>query len=113
MDSSIMELVMTLFQSIFEEGIFILVICFVIGELIKKIDKINNNFIPLIISITGVIVALLCKGFIFPEDPYIMVGFKGLILGWSSTGGYELITHTKKGTSTEQEVEEDFDEMYK
>lgn len=110
---SIIELAMSLFQSIFEEGLFILIVCYVVGELVKKFNRIENRYIPVIVSIVGVVVALLCKNTVFPADTYIIVGFKGLILGWASTGGYELIRSRKSNTSTEEFVEEDFDEMYK
>lgn len=95
----LMENVLVLFQSIFEEGILILLCCYVLGELVKRIDKINNEDIPIVVSIAGVILAIISKSFIFPEDPYIIVGFKGLILGWASTGGYELIRSKRSHTS--------------
>ena len=110
---NIMELAMSLFQSIFEEGLFILIVCYVVGELVKKFNKIENRFIPVIVSIVGIAVALVCKTTVFPEDTYIITGFKGLILGWASTGGYELIRNKKQSTEQIVEEEEDFDELYK
>jgi len=81
-------------------GLIIAVGTFVLGSIIKQSIKfIDNDFIPLIGGIVGIILGILIPD-IFPGNDLITAGIKGLALGWASTGGYEtvknLINHKKE-----------------
>lgn len=81
-------------------GLIIAVGTFVLGSIIKQSIKfIDNDFIPLIGGIVGIILGILIPD-IFPGNDFITAGIKGLALGWASTGGYEtvknLINHKKE-----------------
>lgn len=78
-------------------GIILLLLCYVIGEAIKrspKFDKIPNDNIPVICAIIGGIIAALTPSLFAGEDISIKI-FKGMILGFASTGIYETIRNYK------------------
>lgn len=90
MDNFIESTLMTLYDFFIVNGIVILLACFVIGILIKGIiEKIPNKYIPIITTLTGVILSLVLQS--FSEDDFLTQILKGAILGWAATGLYELL----------------------
>lgn len=77
-----------LYESILQEGMFIVVFAFVLGELIKKATPINNDWIPAIIAAISAVVAVFTP---FIQGEVIVKILKGIILGWAATGGYETV----------------------
>ena len=66
-------------------GLIIAVATFVIGRIIKQsIKKIDNDFIPLIGGIVGILLGIFIPN-IFPNTDLISSAIKGLALGWAST----------------------------
>lgn len=77
---------MTLIQPI------ILVVCFILGELLKLIfkEKLNKEWLPFIMGAVGMLMCpLLCKEFNVNNI------FTGLISGFASSGGYDAIKAIK------------------
>ena len=77
------------------EGIVIAVGAFVIGQILKSINCIDNKYIPLIGGIIGVVLGLTIPTFVEGKD-LITSAVVGLTLGWGATGGYETIKQLKK-----------------
>jgi uncharacterized membrane protein len=62
-------------------------ICLLIGAIIKtSIPKIENRYIPLILSIIGIAVAIWIN---LSFTPVVLL--QGLASAWASTGAYELL----------------------
>lgn len=80
-----------IFDFIFNNGVVIIVGCFIIGEIIKKsLSFIPNQMIPLIGGVLGIVAALLIPS-VFPEVDTGTKIIYGLACGWAATGGYETI----------------------
>lgn len=62
----------------------IVLICLVIGYVIKKLDFVPDKFIPLIMFILGSIFGFIVKGFSF--DSFVL----GAVSGVASTGMHQL-----------------------
>ncbi|MCK9198083.1 MAG: hypothetical protein M0P49_00600 [Bacilli bacterium] len=93
MFTELISTVLTAFGELIANGIIIFALCFAVGQSIKKVSlfkNISNNNIPFICMVVGAACALLAPT-IFLNDPIIIRIFKGIILGWSSTGLYEMI----------------------
>lgn len=84
-----------LYENLIKEGILIILACFVLGWIVKHcLPRIDNNWIVPIVSICGVILALAMP---MPGDANkVVTAVKGMILGWASTGGYELFRGAAK-----------------
>ena len=69
----------------------IVVICYLIGLVIKKmISKIDNGYIPIINGVVGIVIAcLMSKAVSFD------IIAQGVISGWASTGLFESIRNMK------------------
>lgn len=67
----------------------IMVICLCVGVIVKRIDKIPNKWIPLILALTGVGVSLWQSwGAITPETVAV-----GLVSGLGACGAYDTYKH--------------------
>jgi len=98
---SIIQIVSVAFANLIANGIVIFALCFAIGQSIKKVSFLKfvpNNNIPFICMIVGAACALLAPS-LFINDPIIVRIFKGIILGWSSTGLYEMIRNKNSNNS--------------
>lgn len=88
------------------EGLFIVLVAYVLGDIIKKATPIDNRFIPAIIACISAAVAVFTP---FIEGAVVVKILKGVILGWAATGGYETIRNivaSAKKEDTETESEE-------
>ncbi len=95
------------FKDLAENGIVIFLLCFVIGEMIKRTScfkKVPNDMIPIICALIGAIAAYLCPQ-VFIDDTVVVRIFKGIILGWASTGFYE--TFRKKAKEVAENLAEE------
>jgi len=93
MSTEIVSIVSRSFGDLIANGIIIFALCFAIGQSIKKVsflEKVPNNNIPFICMVVGAVCALSAPS-LFVDDVIIVRIFKGIILGWSSTGLYEMI----------------------
>lgn len=80
---------MTLIQPI------ILLVCFILGELLKLIfkDKLNKDWLPFIMGAVGMLMCpLLCKEFSVNNIA------TGLISGFASSGGYDAVKAIRQKT---------------
>lgn len=70
----------------------IVVICFVIGVIIKKmISRIDNQYIPVINAVIGMVIAcIMNQGVSFDAIA------QGVVSGWASTGLFESIRNMKE-----------------
>jgi len=75
-----------LYETLLEEGMFVVMFAFVLAEIIKKATPINNDYIPAIIAVISAVVAVFTP---FIEGEIIVKILKGVMLGWAATGGYE------------------------
>lgn len=73
-------------ELVLKEGLFIVLVAFVLGDIIKKATPINNQYIPAIVAVISAVVAVFTP---FVEGELVVKIFKGIILGWAATGGYE------------------------
>ncbi len=99
MFTELVSIVLTSFGELIANGIIIFALCFAVGQSIKKISlfkNISNNNIPFICMVVGATCALIAPT-IFLYDPVIIRIFKGIILGWSATGLYEMIRRKEYG----------------
>ena len=78
----------------FGNGLIIAVTAFVIGAIIKKINVIPNNYIPLIGGTVGLILGLVIPD-LFDGKDLITSMCLGLALGWAATGGHETLRNLK------------------
>lgn len=93
MGTEIISIVSIAFGNLIANGIIIFALCFAVGQSIKKVSffkNIPNNNIPFICMIVGATCALVTPT-LFLDDTVIIRIFKGIILGWSATGLYEMI----------------------
>lgn len=67
--------------------------CFIIGQIVKAVDKEETiqAYLPLVLPVLGVLLAFWIEGTINPE-----VLFGGLASGWASTGLWEGYTSIVK-----------------
>lgn len=73
-----------------KEGLIVIIACFVIGAIVKHlIPKVNNNWIVPIVSVCGIVLALAMP--MSGDTNKVLIGAKGLIMGWASTGGFEFV----------------------
>ena len=79
-------------------GIFIVVACFVVGEMLKPIRRLKNQYLPLLCGLTGALLGGFLPG-VFPGDSFFTSAIQGLCLGWAATGGVETVRHLKKEDS--------------
>lgn len=90
MDSTFMQV-----ESFLSIGVIL--VCFVIGYLIKHYTKIENSYIPLIMIALGIIVNTLLNLPVQTSDGYTTGGvtistiFVGGVSGLASTGLYEML----------------------
>lgn len=68
-------------------------ICLCIGYLIKSWDKVPNMYIPTILAVIGVIVALWLNGWNGTPETIL----SGMISGLGSCGLYDAIKHIVEG----------------
>ncbi len=109
MFTELTSIVLTAFGDLIANGIIIFALCFAVGHSIKKVSlfkNIPNNNIPIICMVLGAICALVAPT-IFLHDPIIIRIFKGIILGWSSTGLYETIRRKDYGDKDVYDTSED------
>lgn len=85
-----MEHIVTEFlsEAFLSEGLFIVVVAYVLADIIKKATPINNQYIPAIIAVVSSIITVVTP---FIEGEIVVKILKGLVLGWSATGGYETV----------------------
>ena len=73
--------------------VVVMLICLGIGYIIKhSLPFIKNEYIPLIMSVLGVVLNLWVNQFVF--TPEVLLG--GLASGLASTGAHELVRNLKK-----------------
>jgi hypothetical protein len=70
--------------------IFIVICCYILGEVIKKCDKIDNEFIMLINAFVGVAIAISFNGFAVTGE----IVKTGVCSGLFATVVYEAIKNT-------------------
>lgn len=93
----VMENILNYLQELFmSNGIAIAVGSFVIGEMIKKTELIDNKWIPLIGGGLGCVLGAVVPSF-FPDTNIVVATINGLALGWAATGGYETFRNLKAG----------------
>ena len=79
--------------------VFVVVgICLCVGFVIKKIDKIPNNYIPLIMAILGSTINVWANG--LKISPDILLG--GMFSGLASTGLHQLFKQLINVDDTEE-----------
>ena len=89
---NIFDFIVNLFVS---DGMIIAVATFVTGMIIKQsIKVINNDLIPLIGGIIGILLGIFIPN-IFPDKDVISSAICGLALGWASTGGFETVKNLR------------------
>lgn len=94
--------------SILTEGIVIIIVCYSVGEFIKRsklswVKKINHDYIPIIVSALGMVLSFVPE--IFPNDGIRMSLIKGFICGVASTGIFESYKNTKAAIKSKKENE--------
>lgn len=93
MPEQIVEFVSNL---LLDKGLVLLIACFVIGQIIKKsFDTIPNKYIPAITCVCGSVLAVLTNKFVLGEQSLIMAALYGFIIGWATTGAYELFAKSE------------------
>lgn len=82
-------IVMFMYENFIKEGLIIILACFCIGEVVKRLmPKIDNDWIVPIVAVCGIILSLALP---MPGDTNkVLIGVKGFIMGVSSTGLFEL-----------------------
>lgn len=76
--------------------LYIMAICLGIGYIIKhSIKFINNDYIPLILGVTGVILNVWANAGVF--TPEILLG--GLASGLAATGAFEFVKNVTSSNS--------------
>lgn len=76
------------YDAFLAEGIFIIIVAYVLGDIIKKATPLNNQLITLIVPVVAGTIAVFTP---FIEGDLIVKILKGVVLGWAATGGYETI----------------------
>lgn len=80
------ELIATVYNELFREGWIIVIVCYVVGSIMKNaMPKLNNQIIVPVLSVLGALLALLLPS-VFAGSGIRLSITKGLICGWASTG---------------------------
>lgn len=96
---NVFDFIINLFVS---DGLIIAVATFVTGMIIKQSIKfINNDLIPLIGGIIGILLGIFIPD-IFPGKDILTSAICGLALGWASTGGFETVKNLRNLNSKEE-----------
>ena len=77
-----------------DNGIIIAVCAFVIGQILKGINKIPNYVIPIVGGLLGIFLGIFIPN-LFEDKDIVTSAVLGLALGWAATGGYETIKNLK------------------
>lgn len=87
----------------------ILVTSFILGQILKQIKNLNQDYLPLILGAFGIFIATWSEGFSF--DPQILL--QGLASGWAASGAWEAYKNTirdpqktKKEEQKKKEIKE-------
>lgn len=76
------------YDAFLAEGLFIIIVAYVLGDIIKKATPLNNQLITLIVPVVAGVIAVFTP---FIEGEIVVKILKGIVLGWAATGGYESI----------------------
>lgn len=85
------EFILNLFL---DNGIIIAVCTFIVGQILKGINKIPNYVIPIVGGLLGIFLGIFIPN-LFEGKDTITSAVLGLALGWAATGGYETIKNLK------------------
>ena len=69
----------------------IMMICFIVGVLLKQIETINKRFIPHILTLLGITLSIWIG-----KSVEFEVVLKGVVSGFASSGLWESIKNTKR-----------------
>lgn len=76
----------------------VMVLCLVVGYIAKKwIKDVDNKWIPTIVTVVGVIAALVIQGV------SVEIGIAGAVTGLASTGLHQLFTRLIEGDAVEED----------
>lgn len=89
METTILQYIYDLFVG---NGVAIAAGAFVVGQIIKQVNLIDNKYIPLICGTIGAIVG----PFLLDSSGILIAVIQGLLLGWAATGGVETVKQLKK-----------------
>lgn len=79
----------------------VVVICLCVGYIVKKwIKDVDNKFIPTIVTVLGIIIALWNNYWVVTPEVIAI----GLVSGLASTGMYELVTQFINGKNKDDDV---------
>ena len=109
MPEQIFETIQTL---VLEKGLLLILACMVVGQLIKRINKIDNNYINIGVAVFGAVIAVvssLLGSDLFKEPDVLVAAVQGAILGFASSGLYDLLAKSewfreKFGTKEDQQI---------
>ena len=89
------------------ELLIVSVICYLVGELLKK-TKLKNNYIPLIIGGVGIIIAIIYCGFEvgWSFNGIVTSAVQGLLCAAASTYIHQVIKQLAKNHNVDLEVVE-------
>lgn len=78
----------------------IVVICYLIGLLVKNIPMVKDNYIPVIVGVAGGILGVIGMKVIpdFPANDILNAIAVGIVSGLSSTGVNQIYKQVKKGS---------------
>ena len=80
----------------------VVIICFLVGFVVKNYTKIPNRFIPLISMIIGVVINVITTVADKEAAMNLMTFIAGAVSGLASTGSYELIKNSLHVQDTEK-----------
>lgn len=108
------QILNTLQSLILEKGLLLIVLCMVVGQLIKRTNKIDNNWINIGVAIFGAVIAVISSllgSELFKEPDILLAAVEGAILGFASSGLYDLLAKSewfreKFGSKTEEVINE-------
>lgn len=108
------QILNTLQSLILEKGLLLIVLCMVVGQLIKRTNKIDNNWINIGVAIFGAVIAVISSllgSELFKEPDVLLAAVEGAILGFASSGLYDLLAKSewfreKFGSKTEEVINE-------
>jgi ribonucleotide monophosphatase NagD (HAD superfamily) len=86
----------------------IVVICYLVGMGLKATDKVKNKYIPVILGITGGIVAIPAMYLMedFPASDIVTAIAVGIMSGLASTGVNQVYKQANRNKDEEQETGE-------
>lgn len=85
------EVINTIYSELFREGWIIVIVCYVVGSIMKNaLPKLNNQIIVPVLSVLGALLAVLLPS-VFAGCGIRLSITKGLICGWASTGIHQFI----------------------